>query len=94
MNALVWFIGAVLLAVLELFGGDFALLMLAGGALAAAGVSFFQAPLWVSVVVFAVVSLTLMFVLRPFLKRKLTEKTETADFSTRALVGTTGETVE
>ena len=94
MNALVWFIGAVLLAVLELFGGDFALLMLSGGALSAAGVSFFKVPLWVSVVVFAVVSLTLMFVLRPFLKRKLSEKIETADLSPRALVGTTGETVE
>ena len=31
-----------------------------------------------------------MFVLRPFLKRKLSEKIETADFSPRALV----ETVE
>ncbi|MEJ4112510.1 NfeD family protein [Corynebacterium kroppenstedtii] len=94
MNALAWFVGAVVLASLELLGGDFALIMLSGGALAAAGVSLLHAPLWLSVAVFALVSLALLFIARPFFKRRLVEKTETADFSPQALVGTTGETIE
>ena len=67
----VWFVGAALLAVAELLGGEFVLLMLAGGAVAA-GVTALITPTlwWLQLIVFAVVSVGLVFGLRPALKRK------------------------
>lgn len=72
MSALLWLGAAVLLAIAEMLIGDLMLLMLAGGALAAAGVNAaFDTPLWVDGAVFAVVSLLLLFVVRPVAKRHL-----------------------
>lgn len=69
--ALTWLGVAVLLAVVEMFSLDFVLLMFGLGALAAAGASFFGAPLWLAVAVFAVVAAALMFLLRPALLHRL-----------------------
>ncbi len=61
-----------MLATAELMIGDLVLLMLAGGALATAGVdAVFDTPIWVDGVVFAVVSLLLLLVVRPVAKRHL-----------------------
>jgi membrane protein implicated in regulation of membrane protease activity len=67
----VWFVGAALLAGAELMGGEFVLLMLAGGALAG-GVTALIVPglWWLQLIVFALVSVGLVFGLRPALKRK------------------------
>ena len=93
MGAIIWFIAALVLAGLELAVGEFTLLMLAGGALAAAGVSLAGAPLWGSVLAFVITSLGLLVFLRPFLKRRL-HKPQVLDTSTSALVGHTAEVLE
>ena len=69
--ALTWLAVAVILAVVELLSMDFVLLMFALGALAAAGATALGAPLWLAVAVFAVVSVALLFLLRPALVHRL-----------------------
>lgn len=68
---MVWVIAGVLLIAAEVLSGDFVLLMLGVAALAAAGSSALDAPIWVDVVVFAVTSLALITVARPVLKGRL-----------------------
>ena len=93
MEAIVWFIAALVLAGLELAVGEFTLLMLAGAALAAAGVSLAGAPLWGSVVAFAVAAFALLVFLRPFLRRRLAAP-KALDTSPQALVGSTAVVIE
>ena len=53
----IWLIIAAGLAAAEILSGDFFLLMVGGGAAAAAVASAFGAPVWLSLVIFALVSL-------------------------------------
>lgn len=92
MTAIIWFIAALVLGALELAAGEFTLLMLAGGALAAAGVSLAGVPLWGSVIAFAVASLGLIVFLRPLLRRRL-HAPKVLDTSVDALVGSTAEVI-
>lgn len=72
MSALIWLIGALVLVGGELLIGDLVLLMLAGGAFAAAGTAFFfTSAAWVPVVVFAGVSTVLLTTLRPVARRHM-----------------------
>ncbi|WP_127783075.1 NfeD family protein [Rhodococcus sp. X156] len=72
MAAVIWLIAGIALAAAEVATGDFFLLMLAGGALAAAGVTAVtDAPLWVDGIVFAVVSVGLVAGVRPSLLRRV-----------------------
>ena len=50
MGTIVWFIGALVLAGLELAAGEFTFLMLAAGALAATGTSLAGVPEWLSLI--------------------------------------------
>ena len=71
MAALIWLVAGVLLASAEALTGDFFLLMLAGGALATAGVSAVtDFPLWLDAVVFGVLSVALLVGVRPVLLRR------------------------
>ena len=71
--ALIWLVFALGLAAAEALTGDMFLLMLSGGALAAAGSSWLlNLPLWADGAVFLVVSVLLLAVVRPALRRKLT----------------------
>ena len=71
--ALIWLVSAVGLAAAEALTGDMFLMMLSGGALAAAAGSWlFDLPLWADGVVFLVVSVLLLAVVRPGLRRRLT----------------------
>lgn len=71
--ALIWLIFALGLAAAEALTGDMSLLMLSGGALAAAGSSWLlNLPLWADGTVFLVVSVLLMVGVRPALRRRLT----------------------
>ena len=67
--ALIWLIAALALAGAEALTGDLFLLMLGGGALAAAGSSLIFDELWVHGAVFAVVSVLLLVLVRPALRR-------------------------
>jgi membrane protein implicated in regulation of membrane protease activity len=70
---LIWLIVALGLAGAEVLTGDMFLLMLGGGALAAAGSSWLLAPpIWADGVVFLVISVLLLVVVRPALRRRLT----------------------
>lgn len=74
--ALIWLIFALGLAAAEALTGDMFLLMLSGGALAAAGSSWLLGlPLWADGAVFLVVSVLLLLGVRPALRRKLTAGT-------------------
>jgi len=71
--ALIWLVFALGLAGAEALTGDMSLLMLSGGALAAAGSSWLlDLPVWADGAVFLVVSVLLLAVVRPALRRKLT----------------------
>jgi membrane protein implicated in regulation of membrane protease activity len=71
--ALIWLLFALGLAAAEALTGDMFLLMLSGGALAAAGADWLLGlPLWADGLVFLVVSLLLLAGVRPMLRRKLT----------------------
>jgi membrane protein implicated in regulation of membrane protease activity len=71
--AVVWLIFALSLAGAEALTGDMFLLMLGGGALAAAASSWLTDwPMWADGGVFLVVSVLLLAVVRPALRRRLT----------------------
>lgn len=68
---LLWLVLAIGLAGAEALTGDMFLLMLSGGALATAGVSWaVDWPIWADGVVFLAVSVLLLVVVRPALRRR------------------------
>jgi membrane protein implicated in regulation of membrane protease activity len=70
---LIWLILALGLAGAEALTGDMFLLMLSGGALAAAGSSWaLDWPIWADGAVFLVVSILLLVLVRPALRRRFT----------------------
>ena len=70
--AVIWLIFGLVLAGAEALTGDMSLLMLAGGALAAAGTTWvFDLPVWADAAVFLVVSILLLVLVRPALRRRL-----------------------
>lgn len=71
MPAIIWFAAGALLTAGEVLVGDFFLLMLGGGAFAAAIAAALGAPIWATAVVFGVVSVGLLLVVRPILRRHL-----------------------
>ena len=68
---LIWLIAAGVLAIAEALSLDLFLIMLAGAALATAGVAALGAPVAVQVGVFAITALGLVAVVRPLAKRRL-----------------------
>lgn len=87
MQSIWWFVAAMLLGVIEIFTLDLMLVMLAGGALAAGAVALVGAPLWVSIMVFCVVSALLLFALRPYLLKALRSRGEVIETNAAGLVG-------
>jgi membrane protein implicated in regulation of membrane protease activity len=88
--AVIWLIAGLALIAAEVLSGEFVLLMLGGGALAAAGASALLGggPL-LGVGVFAVASVLLLFAVRPALRRKLDRGIDHSVMHHRALVGNT-----
>ncbi|AFM17248.1 membrane protein implicated in regulation of membrane protease activity [Mycolicibacterium chubuense NBB4] len=69
---LIWLIAALALAGAEALTGDMFLLMLSGGALAAAGASWLlDWPVWADGLVFLVVAVLLLVGVRPALRRRM-----------------------
>lgn len=93
MAAVVWVIVGVLLVAAEVLSGEFVLLMLGIGALAAAASAALAAPVWVCVLVFAVVSAGLVVGARPLLKRRLHVR-DVSPTNVAALVGGQAMVVE
>ena len=66
-----WLIAAGALIIAELFSGTFVLLMFGVGALAASIVSLAGAPGWVAALVFAAVSALALWLVRPWINKRL-----------------------
>lgn len=72
-DGVIWLIFALVLAGAEALTGDMSLLMLSGGALAAAGTTWLLGwPIWAEAAVFVVVSVLLLVLVRPAVRRRLT----------------------
>ncbi|MCV7379981.1 hypothetical protein BST11_21725 [Mycobacterium alsense] len=70
--AVIWLIFALVLAGAEALTGDMSLLMLSGGALAAAGSTWLLGwPVWANAAVFVAVSILLLIGVRPALRRRI-----------------------
>lgn len=76
---LIWLIAALGLAGAEALTGDLFLLMLSGGALAAVGSNLLFDNYVIDAVVFSVVSVLLLVLVRPALKRRFNERTGLPD---------------
>jgi membrane protein implicated in regulation of membrane protease activity len=70
-EAVVWLVAGLVLLGVELFTGTFVLVMLSGGALAAGAAAFAGLPTAINAVIFAVVSVALVFGVRPALRRRM-----------------------
>lgn len=68
---LIWLVFALGLGAAEALTGDMSLLMLSGGALAAAGFATLGLPVWADGAVFLLVSVLLLVLVRPILRRRL-----------------------
>ncbi|OSC40760.1 NfeD family protein [Mycobacterium decipiens] len=85
--ALIWLIAALVLVGAEALTGDMFLLMLGGGALAASATSWLlDWPVWADGAVFLVVSVLLLVLVRPALRRRLTQA-KGAQLGIKALEG-------
>lgn len=80
-EAVIWLIAGIALLGAEVLTGTFVLVMLGGGALAAAGAAALGGPVWVNALVFAAVSVLLLGAARPALARRATPALEAASNS-------------
>ncbi|MEJ5919842.1 MULTISPECIES: NfeD family protein [unclassified Corynebacterium] len=96
MASLIWFGLSLLFVFAELLVGDLSMLMLGGGALAAAGVSLADTPVWVDIIVFVVSTAGLMGAVRPVLRRKMTanDHSHEVESSPKSLPGKSAMVVE
>ena len=94
MVAVIWLVAGVLLAVAELFTLDFVLIMLAGGAFAAAAAGALDAPVPVQVLVFAITSALGMLAVRPAIRRRLHRSADTTAMGVEAIEGTQAMVIE
>ncbi|MEU8211213.1 NfeD family protein [Micromonospora sp. NPDC049044] len=96
MDAVVWIVLGVLLAVAEIFTTTLFLIMFAAGAFAAGGAAALGAPVAVQALVFAVVSALSLLVARPALRRHQLSSLESGDqpFGLEAIVGSTALVLE
>jgi len=91
--SVIWLVAGVLLALAELFTLDFVLIMLAGGAFAAAATGLFL-PLPFQLAVFAGVSALGVLAVRPAIKRRLHRNAEPAVMGLEAVEGTEATVIE
>ena len=89
MNPLWWLIAAAVLAILEVVTVDLTFIMLAGGALSAAGMAWLweDSGIYSQSAFFIIVSILLLLVVRPWAKRHLSRHTPNLATNASALVG-------
>jgi membrane protein implicated in regulation of membrane protease activity len=92
--AVVWLIVGVVLALAELFTLDFVLIMLGGGAFAAALSGALGAPVPVQILVFAVTSALGLVAVRPAIRRRLHRGAEHKPMGVEAIEGTEATVIE
>ncbi|SCF03675.1 Membrane protein implicated in regulation of membrane protease activity [Micromonospora mirobrigensis] len=96
VDAVVWIVLGVVLAVAEIFTTTLFLIMFAAGAFAAAGAAALGAPVAVQAVVFALVSALSVAVARPVIRRHSRSSLETGEqpFGVEAIEGSTALVLE
>lgn len=92
--ALLWLLVGVVLIGAEVVSGELFLVMLGGGALAAAGGAVLGLGLLPSAGLFAVVSVLLLLAVRPAAKRKLQERMGSLERHQDRFVGASAEVVQ
>jgi membrane protein implicated in regulation of membrane protease activity len=85
-----WLVLILVFLVIEMLTLDFTFLMLSIGGLAGLGADLLGAPLWLQVIIAAVVAAVLVLVLRPPLLRRLRRGEDPALSNVDALVGLSG----
>lgn len=91
---LIWLLAGVVLVGAEAISGELFLLMLGGGALAAAGGAALGLGWLGSAVVFAVVSVALLLAVRPVIRRRIEASMPALDTHHRTMAGRPAEVVE
>ncbi|SNY23211.1 NfeD family protein [Paractinoplanes atraurantiacus] len=96
MEAVLWIVLGIALAIAEAFTATFLIIFFAAGALAAAGVAALGAPLLVQVITFALVSGVSVGALRPIIMRHAKPASETGEtpFGVEAIEGSHGLVLE
>ncbi|GAA0465680.1 hypothetical protein Ade02nite_47530 [Paractinoplanes deccanensis] len=96
MEAVLWIVLGIALAIAEAFTATFLIIFFAAGALAAAGVAALGAPLLLQVITFAVVSGVSVFALRPIILRHARPALESGEtpFGVEAIEGSHGTVLE
>jgi membrane protein implicated in regulation of membrane protease activity len=90
---IIWLALILIFVIIEVVTVDFIGLMLAVGGIAGLIVSLFHAPFWLQVVIAAVVTLLLLFTVRPPLKRFLQRGGDRTKGLVDALIGQSGTVV-
>ena len=93
-SGLIWLLAGVVLIGAETVSGELFLLMLGGGALAAAGGASLGLGWLGSAVVFAVVSVALLLAVRPTVRRRMEARLPSLDTHHRTMTGRSAEVVE
>ncbi|MFE9690751.1 NfeD family protein [Micromonospora sp. NPDC005806] len=96
MDAVLWIVLGVVLAVAEIFTTTLFLIMFAAGAFAAAGAAALGAPVGLQALVFAVVSALCVAVVRPVIQRHARSALESGEqpFGVEAIEGATALVLE
>lgn len=90
----VWIALVLAFAVIEMLSLDFTFLMLALGSVGGLMSGLLGGPLWVQIIVAAVLSIALLFVVRPPLLRRLSRGADPAPSNVAALLGLPGVVVK
>jgi membrane protein implicated in regulation of membrane protease activity len=90
---IIWLAIILIFVILEVITVDFTSLMLAVGSLGGLIISLFHLPIWLQVVVAAVIALLLLFTVRPPLKRALQRGGDRTKSNVDALMGLIGTVV-
>jgi membrane protein implicated in regulation of membrane protease activity len=94
VDAVLWIVLGVVLAVAEIFTTTLFLIMFAVGAFAAAGAAALGAPVEIQAIVFAVVSALTVLGVRPALRRRSTLASGEQPFGVEAIEGSTALVLE
>lgn len=91
---MIWIAISILCLIIEINSGDFFVCCFAIGAVGGMIGALCNAPLWVQILVWAVVSLLSLLFIRPSLLKKFHESGENRTSNADALIGRTGVVIE
>lgn len=94
MDSLWWFVGAMVLGIIEVFTLDLTFAMLAGGLIAGGAAALLGAPWWLCVIIACAVSALLLFSLRPYLLKSIRARGSVIETNAAALTGATGRSLD